>query len=483
MTEHKSAGFWDRAIRNLRGVWSRIGSDEDYFSESTLSPELSDSDRERLNKQMQACLEARGGEVAARSRAAALGHAYLALNDEGRQRFLGVLASEFDTDQAAVDDAVAALRRANNPDARQKAERELKKVLDAPRVRLLTQFNALPEGVKFLVDMRADILNWVKEDATLRPVEADLKMLLTSWFDVGFLELRQITWKAPAALLEKLFAYEAVHEITGWDDLKNRLASDRRCFAYFHPRMPDEPLIIVWVALVKGMSSNIQVLLDEGAPLEDASQADTAIFYSISNAQVGLSGINFGNFLIKKVVDSLSNDLRGLSTFATLSPVPGFVKWLRGRLDQGELGILSEDQEAALMQATSKGTPEKAFNHLLFETDWTGDAEVTAVLEEPLLKLAAHFITNEKRSSGTALDSVAHFHLNNGARVEQINWAADMSAKGISQSAGIMVNYRYLLDDIDKNHESYRSGQAIVVSSKVKGQYDIDAFSSGLALN
>jgi len=469
MNEQKNSGFWDRAIRNLRGVWSRIGSDEDEFTEIVLSPELDDGDRDRLLKHMQACLDDRGGEVSARTRAAALGHAYLGLNEEGRKRFLQVMATEFDTDHEAVDAAVKELQSATDPVARQNAEQSLKKSLEAARVRLLTQFNALPEGVKFLVDLRADLTQWVKDDPVLQSVETDLKALLSSWFDVGFLELKQITWDAPAALLEKLFAYEAVHEIKSWDDLKNRLASDRRCFAFFHPRMPEEPLIFVWVALTEGISTNIQELLDEDAPIVDVTDADSAIFYSISSAQQGLSGINFGNFLIKRVVDSLSGELRGLKRYSTLSPIPGFCRWLKSALDdERTLEFLSDEQRSALTGLAMKDTAAEAIRHLLFEAGWYGNAEKSEALQEPLLKLAARYICVEKWGGGTALDSVAHFHLNNGARVEQINWEADTSSKGLQQSAGLMVNYRYLLEDIDGNHESYRSGQEVSTSNKVK---------------
>ena len=197
---------------------------------------------------------------------------------------------------------------------------------------MLTQFNALPEGVKFLVDMRAELMTMARRDPVLAGLELDLKALLASWFDIGFLELTRITWDAPAALLEKLIVYEAVHEIRSWTDLKNRLEADRRCFAYFHPRMPEEPLIFVEVALVQGMSDNVQSLLDEARRSAIRSTADTAIFYSISNCQRGLAGISFGDFLIKRVVDSLAAELPHVKTYATLSPIPGFRAWLDQRL-------------------------------------------------------------------------------------------------------------------------------------------------------
>jgi len=465
--EQRKSSFWDRAINNLRSVWRNIGAGENYFSDASFSPDLDASDQSRLIDQMRACLEARGGEVSARSRAVALGHAYLALNKIGRKRFLGVLASEFGTDTENVNRAVLKLQRAANLTQRLLAENNLKESLEARRARLFTQFNALPEGVKFLVDMRAELIPWAQEDENLVPVEGDLKSLLTSWFDVGFLELKQITWSAPAALLEKLFGYEAVHEITGWDDLKNRLASDRRCFAFFHPRMPDEPLIFVWVALVKGMTNNISDLLDKRELDKNSVSADTAIFYSISNAQAGLSGINFGNFLIKRVVDKLSTELENIKNFATLSPMPGFLPWLQKNLKIHHLNFLSREQKELISRMAPQGSSENSLKYLLNETKWINDPKISSALQPILLKLAVHYLTKEKRSEGTALDSVAHFHLNNGARIEQLNWAADLSPRGIQQSAGIMLNYRYLLKDIEANHESYRSGKEVMISSEV----------------
>ena len=468
MTEHKTSSFWDRTLRNLRGAWDKIASDTGVPSEIILTPDLDENDRLHLIEHMQACLDGRGGEVSARQRAAALGHAYLSLNEGGRKKFLKVLATEFDTNRQSINDAVRNLSSIKDGEDRFKAEQLLRKSLKAPRVHLLTQFNALPEGVKFLVDMREELIPWTKQDATLKGLESDLRSLLTGWFDVGFLELKQITWQAPASLLEKLFVYEAVHEIKGWDDLKNRLASDRRCFAFFHPRMPEEPLIFVWVALVNGIADNVHVLLDQDAPLGDPETADSAIFYSISNAQVGLSGINFGNFLIKRVVDSLSKELPNLKNFATLSPMPGFRRWLDGRLLEGQFDLLTLEQDEALMMAASMGSPEAALNALLSKDKWYEDKTLSEVLRAPLLRLCAHYLLIEKRGGGTATDSVAHFHLNNGARVEQLNWRADMSERGLAQSNGVMLNYLYDLKTIDSNHESYRAGEEVMASATVK---------------
>ena len=421
---------------------------------------------------MRACLETRGGEVSARARAAAVGRAYLALDAVGRGRFLGVLAQDFDVDRAAVDAAIIAVQRASDTTTRLQAEAVLRRALVAPRVRLLTQFNALPEGVKFLVDMRAELMPLARRDPLLRALDDDVKNLLTAWFDVDFLELKQITWDtAPAALLEKLIAYEAVHAIRGWDDLKNRLDSDRRCFAYFHPRMPYEPLIFVQVALVNGMSSNIQDLLDEQAPVVDPAKADSAIFYSISNCQRGLAGISFGNFLIKRVVDRLSHEHRRLKTYATLSPIPGFLTWLDDRLAEGEPGLLLPAEHKAL-KAAGNGTygAKGTLKTLLKQPDWHRNDVAVKAMRSPLTRLCAHYLAREKRRGGdTALDPVAHFHLTNGARMERLNWLGDTSENGLRQSAGLMINYLYGLSDIDDNHEAYTAKGQANASSAIRG--------------
>src|SRR5207302_5848393 len=250
MPDRASAGVFDRTLANLRSAWREIAGSARGVLSGAPRPDLPEDDAARLREQMLSCLDGRGGEVTARARAAELGRSYLALNAAGRERFLRLLASEFDTDRELIDSHCAALAAAADPAARTAAERALRGVLTPPRVTLLRQFNALPEGVKFLVDRRAELLALANGDLALRGLADDLRELLANWFDIGFLELRRITWDSPAALLEKLMAYEAVHEIRGWTDLKNRLEVDRRCFAFFHPRMPDEPLIFVEVALV-----------------------------------------------------------------------------------------------------------------------------------------------------------------------------------------------------------------------------------------
>jgi malonyl-CoA decarboxylase len=467
---NERAGFldtvFDKTLHNLRAAWRDIASSARNAVGASLRPELNGEDSERLRAQMRGCLEGRGGEVSARARAADLGRAYLALNAAGRERFLRILAESFDVDRAAIEACCARLAGANGTE-RLRAERALRQALEAPRVELLKQFNALPEGVKFLVDMRAELMALSRDDAVLGALEQDLKALLASWFDIGFLELRRITWEAPAALLEKLIVYEAVHEIRGWSDLKNRLEADRRCFAFFHPRMPDEPLIFVEVALTRGIADSIHPLLDEHAPLGDVATADTAIFYSISNCQKGLAGISFGNFLIKRVVDSLAAELPRLKTFATLSPSPGFRPWLEEQLASGNDALLNPTEQRAV-QALPGAAGEGGLRAVLTKPGWQNDEGVMRVLREPLLRLCARFLMLEKTATGRARDPVAHFHLSNGARLERLNWAADLSPKGLQQSAGIMVNYLYRLSEIEDNHEAYIDDGRIAASTQLR---------------
>lgn len=402
-------------------------------------------DVEQLRGEMAACIEGRGGDIATRNRTMEIGARYAALAATAHQRFFEVLAG-FDVDRVAVDAAIAEVAAATEAAQRSEAERKLRAALIPPRVRLLRAFNSLPSGVKFLVEMRADLLDIVKTAPELRPLDADLKDLLAAWFDIGFLEMRRISWDAPASLLEKLGHYEAVHEVRGWLDLKNRLDVDRRCFAFMHPAMPDEPLIFVEVALTVEMTGEMASLLDQRAPVTNASHATNAIFYSISNCQRGLDGISFGNALIKRVVQELAHEFRNLRTFVTLSPMPRFREWIE-------------------TQGGSDGAtdPLKA---MFVNRAWTRDVSAAATLKTPLMQLAAHYLLEAKRGK-RALDPVAHFHLSNGARLERINWLADTSAKGMRESAGMMANYLYRLDQIDDNQVAYMLDGRIVANAHV----------------
>jgi len=436
----------------------------------TVSPSLPDDDLARLQQQIDASLSGRGGEASARSNATHLARCYLDLNQTGRLRFFGLLATEYGVEPAHLNATIDAVRDASDdPATYGKAITALRNQLESPRMKLFRQFNGLEHGIKFLVDLRADLIGLLRDNPDLRPLDADLKYLLSTWFDAGFLVLHRITWSAPADLLEKLIAYEAVHEIRSWNDMKNRLESDRRFFAFFHPSMPDEPLIFVEVALVNGIASNVQALLDESAPIEDPDLADTAIFYSISNAQRGLSGVSFGDFLIKQVVERLSARLPNVKTFATLSPIPGFRHWLNGRIADGA-ELLNHEQEDSL-KAVAGDVPDdlSVLQYLLDRPNWHLDPAIAEALKPILTHLAAGYLLYQRReATGTALDPVAHFHLSNGARVERINWLGDMSDKGFQQSAGMMVNYLYDKSRIEQNHEAYVSGSEIPASSTVR---------------
>ena len=466
----KSNRFFDITLKQLKTVWRGIAGSAYNVDKASSRPSLPDEDLKQLREQMQSCLETRGGEVTARGRAAALGHVYLALDLVGRERFLKLLAQEFDVDESAIDSAVTNLRSATNKESRHIAQTVLKKSLIAPRIKLLTQFNALPDGVKFLVDMRGELISLNSNEIGMQGLEHDLREILTSWFDVDFLELRQITWdNASAALLEKLIAYEAVHAIDGWDDLKNRLDSDRRCFAYFHPRMPDEPLIFVEVALVNGLEGNIQNLLDENAPVLNPHNANTAIFYSISNAQKGLAGISFGNFLIKRVANSLSNEFKGLKTFATLSPIPGFMIWLNQNLDEKKTNTLSISEAKTLRGLSRDGdTPAQTLKLLLKDDSWQENKVVLQALRLPLMRLCVQYLVNEKGKNMKALDPVAHFHLTNGAQMEKLNWQGDLSSRGVKNAGGMMINYLYDLSSVEDIHEAYISTGEVAASQSVR---------------
>jgi len=468
--EKNSNSFFDLTLKKLKMAWRGIAGFAYDADKASSRPNLPDEDLEKLREQMQSCLETRGGEVTARGRAAALGHVYLALGNVGRERFLRLLAYDFDVDGSSVDNAVNNFRKSTNKKSRYKAQTILKKALVAPRIKLLTQFNALPDGIKFLVDMRGELIALNLNEPAMQGLEQDLREILTSWFDVDFLELRRITWdNSSAALLEKLIAYEAVHAIDGWDDLKNRLDSDRRCFAYFHPRMPDEPLIFVEVALVNVLEGNIQNLLDENAPVLNPHIANTAIFYSISNAQKGLAGISFGNFLIKRVANSLSNEFKGLKTFATLSPTSGFIKWLNHSLDEKKPNFLTSSEANILKGFSQNGaSPERTLKLILKDNTWPENKVTSEALRAPLMRLCAQYLVNEKGNGMRALDPVAHFHLTNGAQMERLNWLGDLSKRGIKNAAGMMINYLYDLSCVEDIHEAYTSSGEVAASQSLR---------------
>jgi malonyl-CoA decarboxylase len=469
MAAGTSHSFLNRTLNRVRRAWSEISTSRKGTDELKVHEDLPDEDLEKLKSVIQLSLDAPGGEVAARNTAATIGHAYLSLSTTGRKKFLKMLARDFDVDKPKIARAIDEYQNAKAVDNLPRLRRILQKALEAPRVRLLTLFNALPDGIKFLVDMRAELLSYQKEnDAEFREVEKDLKHLLASWFDVGFLELRKITWDCPASLLEKLIEYEAVHEVASWDDLKNRLGDDRRMFAFFHPNMPSEPLIFINVAIVNGLADNVQSLLDTDAPVTDSSNADTAIFYSISNAQRGLSGISFGNFLIKRVVGEIRKELPHLKQFSTLSPIPGFTAWLDARILEGEEKLLTAEEAAILKDVAMKESALPGLKTLLSLPDWYERDTVSAALKPVLLRLCATYLTEQHPNRSRLLDPVAHFHVSNGAVIERLNWKGDSSAKGIARAAGIMVNYLYPVDSIDENSQRYAASNEANLSKDVQ---------------
>jgi len=388
-------------------------------------------------KQLAAALLSERGEASGAQVARELHHVLRALDADDRHSFQRYLATEFQPDRTALQAAAERYLA----DSTAEAAAALAQAADPPRQELLRRMNMAPGGTGALIAMRSEITAHLRDEPKLKLLDADLKHLFASWFNRGFLELRRIDWQSPAAVLEKLIAYEAVHEIKGWDDLQRRLASDRRCFAFFHPALPGEPLIFVEVALVQGLATAMPPLLaqetDEEAAQAQAARADTAIFYSISNCQDGLRGISFGNFLIKQVVEELQTEFPQLKRFSTLSPVPGFRRWLMQRLAEGS------DPDTALL-------PEPE----LERDGWWHDLPQSEKLRPALMRLCALYLTRQP-SPGCRVDPVARFHLGNGARLERINWLGNAAPRAIQESFGIMVNYLYDHDSIEDNHEAF----------------------------
>ncbi len=458
--------FRRKTVLGVLRTWRGLSGTARMAITGEVRPSLPKEDMDHLRKQMQECLNSKGGEITARAQTVELGKTYLNLTEAGRAKFLQLLADDFDIDRAKLNKAVDALKASDKKDAA-KLENDLREALITPRSTILRQFNSLPDGFKFLVDMRADLVPLVGKNISLKGLEYDLKNILGAWFDVGLLDLVEITWNSPAAILEKLISYEAVHKVRSWDDLKNRMDTDRRVYAFFHNKMPHEPLIFVHVALTKGLAGNVQTILDESTPVLDINDADTAIFYSISNAQKGLAGISFGNFLIKRVVDKITRELKQITHFSTLSPIPNFRMWLDPQLAKGDEKLFQPKEIKELKGVIKSDNVAKGFGALL-ETDWYKEHKIEEKVKPVLMRLAAHYLINEKKKL-TTLDPVAHFHLTNGATLKRLNWLGDTSTKGLKQAAGLMVNYYYDLNDIDNNHEDYVTEGKIAASRTVKG--------------
>jgi malonyl-CoA decarboxylase len=372
---------------------------------------------------------------------------YHGLDAEGRRSFFEALVHDFGPDREKIAAAIEAWRA----EPGEGNGGQLHFASEPRRQELIRRLNRAPRGTSELVAMRADLLTLMNGRHDLAALDRDVAHLLGSWFNRGFLVLRRIDWSTPANILEQIIRYEAVHEISDWDDLRRRIdPADRRCYAFFHPALADEPLIFVEVALTETIPTAIAPLLAVDRQPVAIERARTAVFYSISNTQRGLGGISFGSFLIKQVVEELRRELPKLDTFVTLSPVPGFVPWLKQDKD-----VPISDEDRAILKH-------------LDEPSWFENTETTAQLRSLLEPLAAHYFLKARTAKGRLIDSVARFHLGNGARLERIDWFGDLSPKGLRESAGLMVNYLYRLDDIEKNHEAYANDGEVVASSAVK---------------
>ncbi len=376
---------------------------------------------------------------------------YAELTTGPRIAFFEALARRFGTDSARMEEAIA-VWKAEPSDA---TAAQVHSASEPRRQELFRRLNLAPGGTQALVRMREQLMDVLPNRDDLEAVDDDFVHLFASWFNRGFLVLRHIDWSTPAIVLEKIIRYEAVHEISDWDDLRRRInPNDRRCYAFFHPALVDEPLIFVEVALSRDIPDAIAPILAIGRETVDLDKARTATFYSISNCQRGLAGVSFGSFLIKQVVEEICREKPKLSTLVTLSPVPGFAKWLARERAEENSPAISESDKASLTA--------------LDEPGWWVDAETSESLREPMMRAAAWYYLRAKSPRGLPIDAVARFHLGNGARLERINWLADKSDKGMAQSYGIMVNYLYDLDDIEKNHEAFAEQRTVVASNAVQ---------------
>ena len=396
-------------------------------------------------------------EVEGGRRAAAVAQWYAVASERERRDCWLLMSEQFPIDRTVVTRAHDAFMAAVGTPDEPNAEARYLGTLVSPRRRLLQRFSAFPDGLRFLIDLRAEMLPSLKGDKRLQPLDVELESMFSTWLEVGFLELRRISWDSPASLIEKLIKYEAVHDIKSWADVKNRLDPDRRCYGFFHPRLPNDPLIFVEVALLRDVARGITPLLDEAAAMEDLKAATTAIFYSISNTQTGLRGVSFGDSLIKRVVETLKVEFPQLKTFATLSPIPGFRTWLGKNLAR-LVEPLDTKLRSALAHECGLDGDSPLVTQVLALSDAALDLPEDSAVRRLLLHAAARYLGHEWLD-GKPLDPVARFHLGNGARVERINWAGDPSPKGMRQSCGLMVNYLYDLRRLDQHRAMLAKGK------------------------
>ncbi|MEM5427463.1 malonyl-CoA decarboxylase domain-containing protein [Cupriavidus oxalaticus] len=452
-------------LSRLGRWWGRKGEAEAATKAADGEAPLATRVARRQREQLRLCFDARLTDGAANAAAQAWQAEYEAAGEATRRAMLELLAEVAGSSgEKAADtkgegrgdgkgETKGEARGDTKPDG--KGHSGLSHALSSARIRFFKRLAAHHGqrgssacGLHFLIQLRADMLRWQRRVPGLRVLDDDLEALFSNWFDVGLLELQPITWDSPASLLEKLIRYEAVHEIASWTDLRNRLDSDRRCYAFFHPRIPREPLIFVEVAFVAEMAANVQALLDEAAPLEDLRRVKWAIFYSISNTQAGLRGVSFGNFLLKRVIEELQREFPKVKQFATLSPIPGFADWLR-KQDADAVSRALGDKRLARWRDHHGDAPADGAAWLAALSP-EAPADADPLTRDTAMALAAHYLVRERHQALPA-DPVARFHLGNGACVERINWAADLSRKGRSQSCGMMVNYLYVPEALDDN--------------------------------
>ncbi len=378
-----------------------------------------------------------------------------ALSDDTRNRFFDHLARDFSPDPKKVlASAMAYVQAPQNVDHLIR----LTEAAEPPRQELFRRLNRSPGGTAALVRLRRKLIERLPRQPALAGVEHDLLHLLSSWFNPGFLQMRKVDWTSPAQLLEQIIRHEAVHEVDGWDDLRRRLQPDRRCFAFFHPQLPDEPLIFVEVALLPEMADSIAPLIDKKSPVVPAEAARVAVFYSISNCQPGLRGVSLGNFLIKRVADQLKRELPQLKTFCTLSPIPGLLAWLHKARDGTGLAGLPQAAAERAVHALAQ-LRESAGNDLAALTSSTGLQALPPAAHHALWRLTSLFLVH--LSPTPQGDPVARFHLDNGARLERLNANANLASKGLKQSAALMVNYLYDLSRVELCHGRFTKGRVV----------------------
>ncbi|XP_007553332.1 malonyl-CoA decarboxylase, mitochondrial isoform X2 [Poecilia latipinna] len=410
---------------------------------------------------------------------------YRGLEKEDKVDFLSKLSQECGVDHKTVSELATKLLDTQRRDQATilQAEDRLRYSLTPRYKQLFSHVSRVEGGVKFLVDLRADLLEILTSKASenphIRDLNGTLKSLLSKWFAVGLLRLERITWQSPCEILQKISQYEAVHPVRNWTDLKRRVGPYRRCYAFTHAAMPGEPLVVLHVALTEDISDNIQSIVREFATLdaeEDINKINSAIFYSISSTQAGLQGVELGNYLIKRVVRELQSEFPHMAQFSSLSPIPGFCSWLQGLLSQYRkegrgADLLSEQEWREVEQAlgSDAGTPPvDSLRKLIATGEWTRSEKLSLALEPVLMRLCGWYLYGEKRR-GFALNPVANFHLQNGATMWRINWRADTSPRGVANSCGIMVNYRYFLNETTNNSVLYLQNKAVAASQQVLG--------------